>query len=86
VGRDYLQQVAAEMESRLGPSAFAVDRRVLLAADPAHLILVEASRLKTQMLLLGASERSLAHRVFHGQALEQILRDAPCDVGIYRGP
>jgi nucleotide-binding universal stress UspA family protein len=49
-------------------------------------VLVEASRLKSQLLLLGASERSLAHRVVHGQVLERILRDAPCDVGIYRGP
>lgn len=85
-GRHYLDQVVAELEARLGPPPFAIDRRVLLAADPAHLILVEASRLKAQMLLLGASERSLAHRVFHGQALEQILRDTTCDVGIYRGP
>lgn len=85
-GRAYLERVATELQARLGPPAFVVDRRVLLAADPTHLILLEASRLKAQMLLLGASERSLAHRVFHGQALEQILRDAPCDVGIYRGP
>jgi nucleotide-binding universal stress UspA family protein len=86
VGHHYLDQVCAKLAEGLGPPAFAIDRRVLLTADPVHQILVEASRLKAQMLLLGASERSLAHRVFHGQALERILRETPCDVGIYRGP
>jgi nucleotide-binding universal stress UspA family protein len=84
-GHRYLDRVYAEFTAGLGPPAFVVDRRVLITTDPVHQILVEASRLKAQMLLLGASERSLAHRVFHGQALEQILRDTPCDVGIYRG-
>lgn len=85
-GHRFLEQVDAELAAALGSCRFAIDRQVLLAADPPHQILVEASRLKAQMLLLGASERSLAHRVFHGQALERILHDAPCDVGIYRGP
>jgi nucleotide-binding universal stress UspA family protein len=85
-GHRYLDRVCAELAEGLGPPPFAVDRRVLITADPGHQILVEASRLKAQMLLLGASERSLAHRVFHGQALERILRETPCDVGIYRGP
>ncbi len=85
-GHRYLDRVCAELAEGSGPPAFAVDRRVLVTPDPAHQILVEASRLKVQMLLLGASERSLAHRVFHGQALERLLRETPCDVGIYRGP
>lgn len=84
-GHRYLDGVCAEVAESFGPARFTIDRRVLIAPDPAHQIMVEASRLKTQMLLLGASERSLAHRVFHGQALERILRETPCDVGIYRG-
>ena len=85
-GHRYLDQVCAELVEAFGLPTFVIDRRVLIAADPTHQILVEASRLKAQMLLLGASERSLAHRVIHGQGLEQILRETPCDVGIYRGP
>ena len=85
-GHRYLDRVFTDLAKEFGPPAFAVHRRVLISADPAHQILVEASRLKVQMLLLGASERSLADRVFHGQALELILRDTPCDIGIYRGP
>ncbi len=76
----------AELAEEIDRRTFAIDRRVHGHRDWPHQVLVEASRLKAQMLLLGASERSLAHRVFHGQALERILRETPCDVGIYRGP
>jgi len=85
-GELYLDRFIAELDTRLPAPSFSVERRVLLTGDWAHQVLVEDSRLKTQMLLLGASERSLAHRVFHGQVLERILRETPCDVGIYRGP
>ena len=85
-GEFYLDRFIAELETRITTPSFSVERRVLLTGDWAHQVLVEASRLKAQMLLLGASERSLAQRVFHGQVLERILRETPCDVGIYRGP
>jgi len=85
-GESFLDHFIAELYERIPTPGFHIERRVLITSDWAHQILVDASRLKTQLLLLGASERSLAHRVFHGQALERILRDTPCDVGIYRGP
>lgn len=83
---NYLDRVCAELHERISAPPFTIDRRVMISSDWAHQVLIEASRLKAQMLLLGASERSLAHRVFHGQKLEQVLRETPCDVGIYRGP
>jgi nucleotide-binding universal stress UspA family protein len=85
-GERYLDRFTAELDERIVTPSYNVEQRVLLTSDWAHPVLVEASRLKTQLLLLGASERSLAHRVFRGQALERILRETPCDVGIYRGP
>lgn len=86
IGERYLDRIRRELDNALAEPPFTIDRRVLVTRDWPHQVLIEASRLKAQMLLLGASERSLAHRVFHGQAIEQILRDAPCDVGVYRGP
>lgn len=86
IGERYLDRIYAELFARISEPPFTLDRRVVTTSDWPHQVLVEASRLKVQMLLLGASERSLAHRVFHGQALERILRETPCDVGIYRGP
>jgi nucleotide-binding universal stress UspA family protein len=86
IGERYLDRIYAELFERIDEPPFTLDRRALTTSDWSRQVLIEASRLKVQILLLGASERSLAHRVFHGQALERILRDAPCDVGIYRGP
>jgi nucleotide-binding universal stress UspA family protein len=62
-----------------------VERQVMIAADWPNAVLIQASRLKAQMVMLGVSERSLAHRIFHGVGIEAVLRDSPCDVGIYRG-
>ena len=70
----------------MGPLPFRIDRRVTISADWVNDVLVLASRLKVQIMLLGVSERNLAHRVLHGTAMEKVLRDTPCDVGIYRGP
>jgi nucleotide-binding universal stress UspA family protein len=86
IGERYLDRIYAELFEQISEPPFTLDRRALTTSDWPHQVLIEASRLKVQMLLLGASERSLAHRVFHGHVLEQILRETPCDVGIYRGP
>jgi len=86
VGESYLDGIVGELRIAMGEPTFTVERRIVVTSDWAHQVLVEASRLKTQLLLLGASERSLTHRVVHGQALERVLRETPCDVGIYRGP
>ena len=86
VGERYLERITDELRAEIGETSLILERRVPVTSDWAHQVLVEASRLQAQMLLLGASERSLAHRVLHGQALERILRETPCDVGIYRGP
>jgi nucleotide-binding universal stress UspA family protein len=34
---------------------------------------------------MGASERTLTERFLFGSPIEQVLRDATCDVAIYRG-
>lgn len=86
IGSDHLEMIHHEMVARLGDQTLLINRRVKVTSDWPDEILEQASRLKVQMILLGVSERSLAHRVFHGMALERVLRATPCDVGIYRGP
>lgn len=86
IGAAHLEDVYQEMLAQLGEQVIMTDRRVMVTSDWPHEVLVQASRLKVQMILLGVSERSLAHRVFHGNGIEQVLRATPCDVGIYRGP
>ncbi|WP_435548537.1 universal stress protein [Desulfobacterium sp. N47] len=47
-------------------------------------ILIQTGALRSRLILLGASDRNLPSRFVYGNALEQILRKTPCDVGIYR--
>lgn len=86
IGTAHLEEIYQEMLAQLGEQAIMTDRRIMITSDWPHEVLVQASRLKVQMILLGVSERSLAHRAFHGVGLERVLRATPCDVGIYRGP
>jgi len=84
-GLRYLQEVREEIFREKGQVDFIIDNRVVTCEDWPREILVHASKLKAQMILLGASERSLTHRMVHGNPLERILKETPCDVGIYKG-
>lgn len=82
----YLQQARNTMLDKIDPLPFSLELRTSICSDWPHEILVQASRLKSHLMLLGVSERSLAHRVLHGPGLERVLSESPCDVGVYRGP
>jgi len=84
-GRVFLTQIRSEMKDQFGLMPFRCEQSVMVSSDWAHEVLMQAGRLKAQLLLLGVSERSLAYRVFHSSAVEEILHKTPCDVGIYRG-
>ena len=84
-GSSYLSKFRFEMEATLDPVSFRCDQKVIISPDWAHEVLMQANRLKAQLLLLGLSERSLAYRVLHSAAIEKILHETPCDIGIYRG-
>jgi nucleotide-binding universal stress UspA family protein len=86
IGFAHLEKIYQQMMLQLGDTQMIIDRRVKVTSDWPSEVLDQACRLKVQMILLGVSERSLAHRVFHGISLERILRATPCDIGIYRGP
>lgn len=86
IGIVYLEQILREIDEKLPERRFRVDRRVAVSSNWSDEILVLASRLHVQLILLGVSERTLAHRLFYGVGLERILHKSPCDVGIYRGP
>ena len=85
-GDRFLNELLSELAPEVAGRSLVTDRCVRVAPDWANEILVHASRLKVQLLMLGASERTLAHRVFHNLDLEHILRDTSCDVALYRQP
>lgn len=85
-GQSYLEKISNEMTEALSEQPFCVERQVMISSDWPNSVLMQASRLKSQIILLGVSERNLAHRAFHGVGIERVLQETPCDVGIYRGP
>ncbi len=84
-GFKHLSKVRDEILEKKGSPEFFLDLYIAVSNDWVREILVHASTLKIQMILLGASERTLARRVLQSDPFERLLRDSPCDVGIYRG-
>lgn len=83
-GERYLSGIGEEILQRRGGSTFLLDWRIAICDDCVHEIQIQASRLKTHMVLMGATENLLGHRLLHESALERLLHETPCDVGIYR--
>jgi len=83
-GIKYVSTVLEEIRQQLDPAAIHLDAKVVLSDDWATEILIHASKLNAQLIIMGASDRNLPARYFYGNRIERILRDTPCDVGIYR--
>lgn len=83
-GMSYLNAVLDDIRRQHEASGLHVDGKVILSDDWVKEILIQASKLHTQMIIMGASDRNLPSRYFYGNKIEQILRETPCDVGIYR--
>ena len=95
-GRELARTALKEIETRnaafsTGAKKF-TDARAVLSDDWAKEILIQANQLKTRIIFMGASRKSLpgnsvSHffdRYIYGNPLEQILRQTPCDVGLFR--
>jgi len=61
-----------------------LDMRVEICNDWVGEVLIQAGKLKSDFILLGATEKILPVRFFYGNRIERFLRDSPCDVGVYR--
>ncbi len=83
LGREHLRRSQAELRTVYAPRAFPVDPHVAISKDWASEIVRQAARVKAQLLLIGATERSLPSRLVFGNPLERVLEDAPCDVAIF---
>lgn len=83
-GRAALALIEDEVRATLAPHAYALDAHVVLSDDAPKEILVFAGKLRCRLVCAGASERSLPQRVVYGNPIEQMLREAPCDVAVYR--
>lgn len=83
-GQRYVERVEREITEELGDHV-SLDGRVVISDDAPKEILIAANRHRCRLLYMGATERTLRERLFYGSPIEQVLRNAPCDVAIYRG-
>lgn len=84
LGERYLSGVGEEIVRRCGENAFRLDWKMAICDDWVREVLIQASRLKVRMVLVGASERPLDNRLRHVNDLERLLHGTSCDVGVYR--
>jgi nucleotide-binding universal stress UspA family protein len=85
LGVAYCQRIERELSDQLRTGEQIMDARVVHAESVSREIVATASRLKSHLIYLGASQRSRTERLLRGDPIETILRSAPCDVAIYRG-
>jgi nucleotide-binding universal stress UspA family protein len=83
-GMPYVVRLERELSAIL-PDGIIIDGHVKVAKNIAAEIVKQANRVRARMILLRASERSWWERCVSGNPLEEILRQANCDVAIYRG-
>lgn len=62
-----------------------MDAHVVVSDDVSKEIVIAANKTRSKLIYMGASKRSLMERFYYGNPMEQVLRDATCDVAIYRG-
>lgn len=84
-GEQTLEAVEEVLAAELGLDEDALDSRVVVSDDWAHETVIAANQHKSQLICVEAARHFLTRRFFYGNPLEVVLRDAPCDVAIYRG-
>lgn len=62
-----------------------IDLHVTVSDDWAQDVIIAAGRHKTHLILMEAARHDLGVGYLYGSAIEVVLRNAPCDVAIYRG-
>lgn len=83
-GQAYVARVESEVRAALAPHELGLDASVVISDDAPKEILIFAAKLRSRLVCLGASERSLPQLWAFGNPIEQVLREAPCDVAVYR--
>lgn len=84
-GQAFCGRVEQEISEQLGLGTSIVDATAVVSDDVPKEIVIAANKTKSRLIYLGASERNLTERFLYGNPIEQVLRDATCDVAIYRG-
>jgi nucleotide-binding universal stress UspA family protein len=85
-GQHYVSKVRRSLSTELDLPLGRVDGTAVLSDDIPKEIAIHAGKHKSQLIYMGASVSSLRKRSVYGNPIEQVLRNAPCDVAIYGDP
>ena len=80
-----VQKLADELAAATGLGPAVVHANAAVSDDWAQEVIITANRAKTQLILMEASRHDMGGNFFYGNPMEVVLRNAPCDVGLYRG-
>ena len=81
----YLDKVERSLTDGIDLGGVHIDTDARISDNWSREILIDAGHSRADLLALEAPRSSLLDRFKYGDPLELILRDAPCDVAIYRG-
>jgi nucleotide-binding universal stress UspA family protein len=84
-GQTYCDRVERQLADELGLGSRVTEAQVVVSDQIAREILVAAHRSHSRLIYMGATERGPVQRVLGGDLIQQVLREAGCDVAIYRG-
>jgi nucleotide-binding universal stress UspA family protein len=84
-GWESLAGLDQELAELTGVELDLIDSNVVVSDDWAHEVIIAANRHKSHLILMEAAWKNLRRTFQYGNPIEVVLRDAPCDVAIYRG-
>lgn len=80
----YLQAIENELRGHAAAAEVAIESAVRISDDWSRETIIDAAQQKVDLIALEASRLSLQRGFRYGDPFETLLRDAPCDVAIYR--
>lgn len=81
-----LSVLADHLSTETGIQRNLIGRQVVVAEEWAGQVIVSAGQERADLICLEAPRASLRNRVIGGDPVEKIMRDASCDVAVFRGP
>lgn len=80
------RQLEQQVIEGIGVSDRMIDTSVRVTDDWPREVLILANRYRSDLICIEAPPRPPLQRLLYGDRLERLLRNAPCDVALYRGP
>jgi nucleotide-binding universal stress UspA family protein len=85
LGEGYCDRIEQQINEQFGWEPGRVDANVVVSDNVPQEIAIAANKTKSRLIYMGASERNLVERFVYSDLVERVLRNATCDVAIYRG-